>query len=111
MGREEREGLTLSLCLELEAIVDILGDSRAVSSFEQKHISHCALGGLASAADVILRGNAFEVDVPAVELALGHDELGSDGRSSLDGGSSCLSYDFFCGFFSFLCHDCEVLGV
>ena len=73
------------------------------------HISHCALGCLATATDVFFGGYAFEIDVPAVELALSHDELGSDGsRSSLDGGSYGLSDLFLCGFFSCLCHDFEV---
>ena len=70
-----------------------------------------AFGGFASAADVVLGGHALEVYVPAVELALSHDELGSYGRSSIDGGSCGLSCDVFCGFFSFLCHDFEVFGV
>ena len=41
------------------------------------HIAHGTLGCLASAAYIVLGGNALEVDVPAVELALSHDELGS----------------------------------
>ena len=33
---------------------------------------------IATAADVILGSHALEVDVPAVELVLSHDELGGD---------------------------------
>ena len=106
-----KEGLTLLRCLELEAFIDVLGDSRSVAGFEQVHISHCALGGLAAAAYVILRSHALEVDVPATELLDSHDELGSCCRSSLDGGSCGLSCDVFCGLFRFLCHDFEVFGV
>lgn len=75
-------------------------------------VMHLA-GAVGDAADVVLRSHALEIDVPAVELALSHDELGSCRccRSSLDGGSGGLSLDFFCGFFSFLCHDSEVFGV
>ena len=111
--REESEGglYLLSRCLELEAFVDVLGDSRSVTGFEQVHVAHRAFGRLASASDVVLGGHALEVDVPAVELALSHDELGSCCRSSLDGGSCGLSDFLFCGFFSFLCHDFEVFGV
>ena len=108
--RESKRGLRLPCGLELEAFVDGLGDSRSVAGFEQVHVADSALGGFASAADVVLGGHALEVDVPAVELALSHDELGSDGRSSFDGGSCGLSCDVFCGFFSFLCHDFEVFG-
>ncbi len=75
------------------------------------HVAHGAFGRLASASDVVLGSHTLEVDVPAVELALSHDELGSYCRSSLDGGSSGLSDFLFCGFFSFLCHDLEVFGV
>ena len=75
------------------------------------HVTHRAFGRLASASDVVFGGHALEVDVPAVELALSHDEPGSDGRSVLDGGSGGLGDLFFCGFFSFLCHDFEVFGV
>ena len=109
--RESKRGLRLPCGLELEAFVDGLGNGRSVAGFEQVHVADSALGGFASAADVVLGGHALEVDVPAVELALSHDELGSDGRSSLDGGSCGLSCDVFCGFFSFLCHDFEVFGV
>ena len=94
--RESEGGLSLLRSLELEAFVDILGDSRSVASFEQVHISHCALGGLASAAYVVLRSHALEVDVPATELLDSHDELGSCCRSSLNYGSCGLSCDFFC---------------
>lgn len=111
--REESEGglCLLSRCLELEAFVDVLGDSRPVTGFEQVHVAHGAFGRLASASDIVLGGHALEVDVPAVELALSHDELGSCYRNSLDGGSGGLSDFLFCGFFSFLCHDFEVFGV
>ena len=109
--RESKRCLRLPCGLELEAFVDGLGDSRSVAGFEQVHVADCALGGFASAADVVLGGHALEVDVPAVELALSHDELGSCCcRSCLDGGSCCLSCDVLCGFFSFLCHDFEVFG-
>ena len=77
MGESER-GLRLPRCLELEAFVDVLGDSRSVSCFEQVHVAHRALGCLAAASHVVLGSHALEVDVPAVELALSHDELGSD---------------------------------
>ena len=109
--RESKRGLRLPCGLELEAFVDGLGNRRSVAGFEQMHVTDSALGGLAAAADVVFGGHALKVDVPAVELALSHDELGSDGRSSLDGGSCGLSCDVFCGFFSFLCHDFEVFGV
>ena len=109
--RESKRGLCLPCGLELEAFIDVLGDDRSVSCFEQMHIAHCAFGRLASASDVVFGGYALEIDVPAVELALSHDELGSYGRSSIDGGSCGLSCDVFCGFFSFLCHDFEVFGV
>ena len=121
IGREKREGLTLSLSLELEAFVNVLGYGSSVAGFEQVHIAYCALGCLAAAADVVLGGYTLEVDVPAVELVLSHDELGSDGRNGLDSGicgffsgatRCCVLSDFlFCGFFSFLCHDFEVFGV
>lgn len=110
--REESEGgLRLSRCLELEAFVDVLGDGRTVAGFEQVHIADSALGCLATAADVVLGSHALEVDVPAVELVLSHDELGGDCRSSIYDGSCGLSDFLFCGFFSFLCHDFEVFGV
>lgn len=109
--RESKRGLRLPCGLELEAFVDGLGNRRSVTGFEQVHVTDSALGCLAAAADVVLGGHALEVDIPAVELALSHDEPGSDGRSSLDGGSCGLSCDVFCGFFSFLCHDFEVFGV
>lgn len=73
-------------------------------------VMHLA-GAVGDAADVVLRSHALEIDVPAVELALSHDELGSYCRNSLDGGSCGLSDFLFCGFFSFLCHDFEVFGV
>ena len=131
IGREKREGLTLSLSLELEAFVNVLGYGSTVAGFEQVHIAYCALGCLAAAADVVLGSHALEVDVPAVELVLSHDEVrslrsrllrgGSDGRNGLDSGNCgffsgatrcCVLSDFlFCGFFSFLCHDIEVFGV
>ena len=81
--REKREGLTLSLSLELEAFIDVLADSRAVTGFEQVHVADSALGGLACARRVILREYSFEVDVPAVVGAFSHDELGSYGSGSL----------------------------
>ena len=119
--REESEGgLRLSRCLELEAFIDVLGDGRTVSGFEQVHIADSALGCLATAADVVLGSHALEVDVPAVELVLSHDELGGDSslgkrfavsRSIIYDGSCGLSGFLFCGFFSFLCHDFEVFGV
>lgn len=85
-----REALSLSRCLELEAFVDVLGYSRSVSGFEQVHVAHRALGCLATAADVVLGSHALEIDVPAVELALSHDELGSYGSGSFDcGGNGC----------------------
>lgn len=108
--RESKRGLRLPCGLELEAFVDVWGNCRSVAGFEQVHIADSALGGFASAADVVLGGHALEVDVPAVELALCHDELGSNGRSCFDGGSCGLYCDVFCGFFSFLCHDFEVFG-
>ena len=92
MVRRERSErvLTLSLSLKLEAFVDVLGDSRSVSGFEQVHVAHCALGGLASATDVILGSHALEVDVPAVELAGCDDELGICGSCCFDcGGNVC----------------------
>ena len=88
--RESKRGLRLPCGLELEAFVDGLGDSRSVAGFEQVHVADSALGGFASAADVVLGGHALEVDVPAVELALSHDELGSYGSGSFDcGGNGC----------------------
>ena len=111
LSGESKRGLRLPCGLELEAFVDGLGNGRSVAGFEQVHVTDSALGGLASAADVVLGGHALEVDVPAVELALSHDELGSYCRNSLDGGSCGLSDFLFCGFFSFLCHDFEVFGV
>lgn len=109
------------LSLELKAVVDVLGYSRSVSCFEQVHVAHCALGGLASAADIIFGGYAFEIDVPAVELALSHDEVrslrsrllrgGSCCRSSLDGGSCGLSLDFSVDFLVFFAMIFEVFGV
>lgn len=85
------------------------------------HVAHRAFGRLAPASDVVLGSHALEVDVPAVELALSHDEVrslrsrllrgGSCSSGSLDGGSCGLSDFLFCGFFSFLCHDLEVFGV
>lgn len=100
---ESEGGVSLPRGLELEAFIYVLGNRRSVAGFEQVHISHCGFGRLAAAADVVLGGHALKVDVPAVELALSHDEVGSerslallrggsDGRSSLDGGS--------CGFFA-----------
>lgn len=109
--RESKRGLRLPCGLELEAFVDGLENRRSVAGFEQVHVTDSAFGGFASAADVVLGGHALEVYVPAVELALSHDELGSYGRSSIDGGSCGLSCDVFCGFFSFLCPDFEVFGV
>ncbi len=64
-------------------------------------VMHLA-GAVGDAADVVLRSHALEIDVPAVELALSHDEVGSARglallcggshcRSSLDGGSCGLS--------------------
>jgi len=91
-NREESEGglRLLSRCLELEALVDVLGDSRPVTGFEQVHVAHGAFGRLAAASDVVLGSHALEVDVPAVELALSHDELGSCGSGSFDcGGNDC----------------------
>ena len=108
--RESKRGLRLPCGLELEAFVDGLGNGRSVAGFEQVHVTDSALGCLAAASHVVLGIHALEVDVPAVELALSHDELGSDGRSCFDGVSCGLSCDVFCGFFSFLCHDFEVFG-
>jgi len=88
------------------------------------------LGCLAAAPYIIFWSHALEVDVPAVELALRHDEVGSErslallrgggeGRLGIDDGGQGLllrtgrsgfSLFVFCGFGSFLCHDFEVFG-
>ena len=81
---------TLLRGLELEAFIDVLGDSSAVTCFEQVHISDSALGCLAAASHVIFRGYALEIDVPAVELAGCDDELGICGSCCFDcGGNVC----------------------
>lgn len=107
---ESKRGLCLPCGLELEAFVDVLRDSRPVSGFEQVHVTHRAFCRLASASDVVFGGHALEVDVPAVELALSHYELGSYSRSSLDGGSCGLSCDVFCGFLVFFAMILKCLG-
>lgn len=96
-----------------------MGDNGTVPGFEQVHISYRALGCLAAAPYIIFWSHALEVDVPAVELALRHDELGGEGRLGIDDGGlglllrtgrSGFSLFVFCGFGGFLCHDFEVFG-
>ena len=119
-GREKERGITPLSRLESEAVVDVLGDNGTVPGFEQVHISYRALGCLAAAPYIIFWSHALEVDVPAVELALRHDELWGEGRLGIDDGGlglllrtgrSGFSLFVFCGFGGFLCHDFEVLGV
>ena len=53
----------------------VLADDRAVAMFEQVHIAESTLGCLATAAHIVLRCDALEIDVPAVKLALSDYEM------------------------------------
>ena len=48
--------------------------------FEQVHIAESTLGCLATAAHIVFRSDALEIDVPAVKLALSDDEMWSNCR-------------------------------
>ena len=52
--------MTQPLGLELEAFIDVLGDSRSIAGFEQMHVAHRAFGCLAGAWRVLGRGRFGE---------------------------------------------------
>ena len=100
-GGEER-GLRrsddlLSLSHGVELGVDFFRDAGPVLAFEHQHVADGRAGGLAAAANIVLRGYAFEVDIPAsVGDLFGDDEsLLFLLRLSLDGSLLCGGFGLF----------------
>ena len=77
---KDKEALRLFARFHFEFVVDVLADDRAVAMFEQVHIAESTLGSLATAAHIVFRCDALEIDVPAVKLALSDDEMWSNCR-------------------------------
>ena len=73
--KNRQRGLCLLVCIHFYSVIDILADDSAKTILEHVHVANCAFGCLASAAYIVRRGDAFEVNIPATKLALSDYEL------------------------------------